>query len=84
MFTDKYSVDFSKGMNVVDLKKKEIAKIDNKIFWHVAIDESIKSYGVYKNNNLAVPSNVIFNAKSVLWKTSMSKRIAIGKVKYTI
>tara|TARA_Y100001934_G_C12293003_1_gene745846 strand:+ start:1 stop:738 length:738 start_codon:yes stop_codon:yes gene_type:complete len=65
MFTDKYSVDFSKGMNVVDLKKKEIAKIDNKIFWHVAIDESIKSYGVYKNNNLLAVSSIQHRGEDV-------------------
>ena len=58
MFTDTFCFDFSKDINVIDINEIEILKIDNKIFWHVAILESIKSYGVYKNNNLIAVSTV--------------------------
>ncbi len=58
MFTDTFCFDFSKDINVIDINEIEILKIDNKIFWHVAIQESIKSYGVYKNNNLIAVSTV--------------------------
>ena len=58
MFTDTFCFDFSKDINIIDINEIEILKIDNKIFWHVAIQESIKSYGVYKNNNLIAVSTV--------------------------
>ena len=58
MFTDTFCFDFSKDINVIDINEIEILNIDNKIFWHVAIQESIKSYGVYKNNNLIAVSTV--------------------------
>ncbi|MFL2763926.1 MAG: GNAT family N-acetyltransferase [Dehalococcoidia bacterium] len=58
MFTDTFCFDFSKDINVIDINEIEILNIDNKIFWHVAIQESIKSYGVYKNNNLIAISTV--------------------------
>ena len=58
MFTDTFCFDFSKDINVIYINEIEILNIDNKIFWHVAIQESIKSYGVYKNNNLIAVSTV--------------------------
>ena len=58
MFTDRFCADFSKDINVIDINEEEILKIDNKIFWHVAIKESIKSYGVYRNNDLIAVSTI--------------------------
>ena len=58
LFTDRFCTDFSKNINVIDIKKEELLKIDNKIFWHVPIQESIKSYGIYKNSNLVAVSSI--------------------------